>query len=94
MYDEQEQPSDHGPLRSRAGIAESPSGRFGVCHGGVALDLQPVDDLGVEGSAGGPGLSDQPRVQVCGQTEGDALLFIHDPRVVGLEWLTSGRVTP
>ncbi|MFI7296159.1 nuclear transport factor 2 family protein [Streptomyces sp. NPDC050121] len=47
-----------GLLRSRAGKAESPSGRFGVSRGGVALDLEPVDDLGVEGPASG--LSSRP----------------------------------
>src|SRR5690606_7254853 len=50
-----------GLLRSRAGKAQSPSGRFGVGRSGVALDLQAIDDLGVEGPAGRLGLSDQPR---------------------------------
>jgi len=53
-----------GLLRSRAGRAESPSGRFGGRSSGVALDLQAVDDLGVEGSARGFGLGGEPLVEV------------------------------
>jgi hypothetical protein len=83
-----------GLLRSRAGKGGSPSGRFDVCHGGVALDLQAVDDLGVEGPVGGLGLCGQPLVEVCGQSERDALLFIHDSRLVAFGWPMSGRMTP
>jgi hypothetical protein len=81
------------PLRSRAGKAESPSGRFGVSARRAEGDLEQVDDLGVEGPPVGAGPFGKTFVEVGGQAEGDALLVIHDPSVVAWRLSVSGTVT-
>jgi hypothetical protein len=52
-----------------------------------------MDDLGVEGAAIALGPFGEVCVQVGGQTEGDALFFIHDFTVVARRLFKSGKLT-
>jgi len=76
------QTGEESDLRSRAGEAESLSGRFGVCRRIGERDLQEVHDLAVDRPAVSLRLRGKAFVKFDWEPDGDALLVIHATTVV------------